>query len=314
MKGIKNIRFIFIVAVLVVVVMAACGTSSPPVQPSPVTNAVSAEAQATPEPTAVHPTPTPSPTPPPPTPIPTPEPSNLPPAVQVLSVDYQEAFRLLPDGEWAQKLFAQTFDDFDAQRFAQADDTEPVITVVPIQPLGAGDEFNLKRVLGSDEAKPWVEAKVAKLSPAYGDKFAEAEKAEERLGVLKEAVMAGDVRSEVLVAEIYFRWQALLSGMTEEQADLDIAGTLQMMGRSDLWYTVSEKGMIIRLNELRVCQLLMSEIVGVRHTLDVEENNKCNLEKVVELANGAILSGKEQPTEEDYRQLVEEHEQLRAVQ
>ena len=45
-----DIRFIFIVAALVVV--TACGTSSPPVQPSPVTNAVPAETQAAPEPTA----------------------------------------------------------------------------------------------------------------------------------------------------------------------------------------------------------------------------------------------------------------------
>ena len=41
MKGIRNIRFVFIVAVLVVAM--ACGTSSPPVRPSPVTNVVSAE-------------------------------------------------------------------------------------------------------------------------------------------------------------------------------------------------------------------------------------------------------------------------------
>lgn len=51
MKRIMTIRFIFIVGALVVV--AACGTSSPPVQSSPVTNAVPAETQATPEPTAV---------------------------------------------------------------------------------------------------------------------------------------------------------------------------------------------------------------------------------------------------------------------
>ena len=41
MKRITNMRVIFIVVVLVVAM--ACGTSSPPVQPSPVTNVVSAE-------------------------------------------------------------------------------------------------------------------------------------------------------------------------------------------------------------------------------------------------------------------------------
>ena len=51
MKRIQNRQSLFVVVVLVVV--AACGTSSPPVQPSPVTNAVPAETQATTEPTAV---------------------------------------------------------------------------------------------------------------------------------------------------------------------------------------------------------------------------------------------------------------------
>ena len=66
MQRIINIRIIFIVGALVVV--AACGTSSPPVQPSPAANTVPAGTQATPEPT---PTPTPIP---PATPEPTAEP------------------------------------------------------------------------------------------------------------------------------------------------------------------------------------------------------------------------------------------------
>ena len=57
MKGIRNIWF-FLIAVVLVVAMA-CGTSSPPVQPSPVTKAAPAETQATSKPT---PTPTPIPT------------------------------------------------------------------------------------------------------------------------------------------------------------------------------------------------------------------------------------------------------------
>ena len=65
MQRITNIRFFFIVAVLVVV--AACGTSSPPVHPSPVINAVQAK-------TPASPTATPIPTESPATPKPTAEP------------------------------------------------------------------------------------------------------------------------------------------------------------------------------------------------------------------------------------------------
>ena len=284
MKRIINIRLIFIVAALVVV--AACGTSSPPVQPSPVTNAVPAETPATPTPTPLAAT------------------DDLPPAVQMLSAEFQAAYRLLPDGEWAQKFYlASTFDDFDPDWFANADDTPPISTAIPIQPLGPGREFNLKRVLGKEDEDTvsWVEAKVAELAPSYGDKFAKAEGTDARYAVLEEAVMAGEVRATTLEVAIFFRWQALVSGMTEEMADLDVKRTLQMIGYSDMAYTLSDKERIIRRNELRVCELLMTEIVGVLHSLDVVQNNECDLEKAVELANGAILSGKKPPTEDEYK-------------
>ena len=284
MKRILDIRFTFIVAALVVV--AACGTSSPPVQPSPVTNTVPAETQATPTPTPLAAR------------------DDLPPAVQILSTEYQAAYRLLPDGEWAQKYYlTTTFGSFDPDWFAIADDTPPVSTAIPIDPIGPGQEFNLKRVLGKEDevTVSWVEAKVAELTPSYGDKFAKVEGADARYAVLEEAVMAGEVRSTTLEVEIFYRWQGLTSGMTREQTDRDAQRTLQFLGYSDMAYTLSDKDRIKRRNELRVCELLMTEIVGVPHTLDVVQNNECDLEKAVELANGAILSGKKPPTEDEYK-------------
>lgn len=141
----------------------------------------------------------------------------------------------------------------------------------------------------------------AELAPSYGDKFAKAEGTDARYAVLDEAVMAGEVRASVLEVAIFFRWQALVSGMTEEMADLDEKRTLQMIGYSDMAYTLSDKERIIWRNELRVCELLMTEIVGVLHSLDVVQDNECDLEKAVELANGAILSGKKPPTEDEYK-------------
>ena len=252
------------------------------------------------------PTATPAPTEPPvlatPTPTPLAATDDLPPAVQILSAEYQAAYRLLPDGEWAQKFYlASTFDDFDPDWFANASDTPPISTAIPIDPLGPGQTFNIKRVLGKEDAESWVEAKVAELAPSYGDKFAKAEGADARYAVPEEAVMAGEVRASVLEVEIFYRWQGLVSGMTEEMADRDVKRSLQMLGYSDMAYTLSDRERIIRRNELRVCELLMTEIVGVPHTLDVVQNNACDLEKAVELANGAILSGKKPPTEDEYK-------------
>ena len=252
------------------------------------------------------PTATPTPTTPPVLATPTPTPlaarDDLPPAVQILSAEYQAAYRLLPDGEWAQKFYlATTFDDWDPVWFANADNTPPSNTAIPIDPLGPGQEFNIKRVLGKEDAASWVEEKVAELTPSYDDKFAKAEGADARYAVLEEAVMAGEVRASVLEVEIFYRRQGLVSGMTEEVADRDVKRTLQFLGYSDMAYTLSDRERIIRRNELRVCELLMTEIVGVPHTLDVVQNNECDLEKAVELANGAILSGKKPPTEDEYK-------------
>ena len=252
------------------------------------------------------PTATPTPTEPPvlatPTPTPLAATDDLPPAVQILSAEYQAAYRLLPDGEWAQKYYlTTTFDDWDPVWFANADNNSPSNTAIPIDPLGPGQEFNIKRVLEKEDAASWVEEKVAELAPSYGDKFAKAEGADARYAVLEEAVKAGEVRASVLEVEIFYRWQGLVSGMTEEVADRDVKRTLQMLGYRDMAYKLSDKERIIRRNELRVCELLMTEIVGVPHTLDVVQNNECDLEKAVELANGAILSGKKPPTEDEYK-------------
>lgn len=73
MKELKNTTLAILIVAAALITLA-CGTSSPPVQPSPVTNAVSTETQATPEPTpSPTPTPTPIPTGIPTTPKPTAE-------------------------------------------------------------------------------------------------------------------------------------------------------------------------------------------------------------------------------------------------
>ena len=325
MNRMLDIRFIFIVAVLVVV--TACGWSSPnatqentPVSPDPTPTLIPTEISATPEPhaepaaklAATALPPTSSPTPPPPTP--TPEPSNFPPAVQVLSADYQEAFKLLPSSPWAQRVYAEHFDDFSLEQFEQADDTPPPAGTKLTQELDAGDVFNLSRALKDAEAQEWIAAKVAELAPFYKDEFTKATTPEDRLRVIKMMVSTDDVAPPVVMAEIFTRWLSMVAGSDSALVEQIVGTELQWFENSRTWAYLSDKEWIIRHNERRVCELIMWDIVQVGHTLDVISEGACDLAKVVQMANAAIADGRVLPTEADYRERVEAGERLRAAQ
>ena len=314
MKRMLDIRFIFIVAVVV----TACGWSSPnatqentPVSPDPTPTLIPTEIPATPEPPAEPaPTPTatalpPTPSPTPPLPTPTPEPSNLPPAVQVLSADYQEAFKLLPSGPWAQRVYAEHFDDFSLEQFKQADDTTPLAGTKLTQEFDAGDVFNLSRALKDAEAHEWIAAKVAELAPFYKDEFAKATTPEDRLRVIKMMVSTDDVAPQVVMAEIFTRWLSMVAGSDSALVEQIVGTELQWFENSRTWAYLSDKEWIIRHNERRVCELIMWDIVQVGHTLDVISEGACDLAKVVQMANAAIADGRVLPTEADYRERIE---------
>ena len=230
---------------------------------------------------------------------------SLPPAVRVLSEDYQEAYRLLPSGPWAQRYYAERFDNFDMEAFELADDTEPVAASPSQYNFDPGKDFNLNRVLKDESAKEWVEAKVGDLAPAYKDEFANADTPEERLSIIKTMVSTDDVLGEVIMAELFVRWEALAVGTTEAEADHFVALVLHMEDNSRALWQLSQKGVLIRLNEIQVCELIMIDIVHAGHTMGVVANSECDLPKVVELANQAIANGSELPTEADYQQRVE---------
>ena len=238
----------------------------------------------------------------------------MPPAVQVLSEDYQKAYELLPSGPWAQRWYAEHFADFDLERFKQADDTTPSSGIQQETHFDAGEAFNLNRVLKDRDAQPWVEAKVADLAPSFKDEFANSDTPEGRLQVLQSLVSTGNVHKETVIAELFVRWEAIVVGMTEAEVDHQVAIYRQMTDGMRIRWELSEKDRIIRDIEVRVCQLLMWDIVHVGHTLDVVSGYQCDIAKAVELANGVLLEGKKPPTEDDYRQRVEAAEKLRASQ
>ena len=302
MKRILDIRFIFILAVLVVAMACqqTADPAAPPVataEPQPTETLTAQETPAAVVATSIDAA------------------SSLPPAIQILSPAYQEAFRLLPDGEWARKLYALDFEDFDLDEWSKSDDTPNLFTPEPLG-LDAGDEFNLMRVLRDENAQEWVVEKVRELDAGFGERFASAETPSERLEVLKQMVTTKGVEPNVLYAELFMRWQIKITGQGDDEIARSVAWFRQGNDTSRVVLQLSAKGMPVRMNELQVCEFLMWDVVRTVDTLDVIANGQCDVAKVVQLSKEALQpdSGKTVPTEAEYRERFEGIEKLRAAQ
>ena len=302
MKRILDIRFIFILAVLVVAMACqqSAAPAAPPVataEPQPTETLTAQETPAAVVATSIDAA------------------SSLPPAIQILSPAYQEAFRLLPDGEWARKLYALDFEDFDLDEWSKSDDTPNLFTPEPLE-LDAGDEFNLMRVLRDENAQEWVVEKVRELDAGFGERFASAETPSERLEVLKQMVTTKGVEPNVLYAELFMRWQIKITGQGDDEIARSVAWFRQGNDTSRVVLQLSAKGMPVRMNELQVCEFLMWDVVRTVDTLDVIANGQCDVAKVVQLSKEALQpdSGKTVPTEAEYRERFEGIEKLRAAQ
>ena len=302
MQWIINIRFIFIAAVLVVAM--ACQQTADPAAPPVAT----AEPQPTETLTAQE-------TPAAVVATSSADASSLPSGIQILPPAYQEAFRLLPDGEWARKLYALDFEDFDLDEWSKSDDTPNLFTPEPLE-LDAGDEFNLMRVLRDENAQEWVVEKVRELDAGFGERFASAETPSERLEVLKQMVTTKGVEPNVLYAELFMRWQIKITGQGDDEIARSVAWFRQGNDTSRVVLQLSAKGMPVRMNELQVCEFLMWDVVRTVDTLDVIANGQCDVAKVVQLSKEALQpdSGKTVPTEAEYRERFEGIEKLRAAQ
>ena len=241
------------------------------------------------------------------------DPSTLPPAIQILSPEYQRAFRLLPDGEWAGKYYALQYDDFDLDEWSKLDDTPPDGPVY-VYELNAGDEFNLMRVLRDEDAQEWVVEKIGELDAGFGKQFAAAGDARERLDVLRRMVTAKSIHQDIVLTELFSRWQLGLTGLKGDELDQAIARERQFFDTGRMLWQLSPKERTVRINELQVCEWLIWHIVGEGDTRSVISGGECDVAEAVRLSEQALRpdSGKIIPTEAEYREWVEADEKFRA--
>lgn len=306
MNNIEKTSFIAVMIAAVAAAALACGSTTPAASPaSPTANAAPAAAQTTPETPAADASPEQTVSP---SPVPSggaADSSPLPPAIQILSPEYQEAYRLLPDGEWAQRFIADAyFGDFNYQEWSVMDETPPDILDTPRE-LDLGTEWNLTRILRDDEEQEWFVEEIRELDADAARSFEAAQAEEDRLQILRTLFEEGRKDQEIL--DIFAEWEMRKARMPAEEIARVREHRHNWLKRVDELFMLSPKESTVRMHELSVCELLVYFVIGGRQSDAFTSGADCDIEAAASAAKQALESRGGQPIidEDEFRELVE---------
>ena len=276
----------------------ACGSTTPATSPaSPTANAAPAApaADASPEPTFS------------PSPVPSGDDAQaalLPPAIQILSPEYQEAYRLLPDGEWAQRYFAAAyFEHFDYQEWSVMSETPPDILDISHE-LDRGTEWKLTRILRDDEAQEWFVRRIGELDADAARSFEATQAEEDRINILRTLYEEG--RKDREIQDVIVEWEMMwLEGLEGEELARLLESHRDSIKRLYDLSALSPKEWTVRVHELSVCEILAYFVIGGSPS-DVQSGADCDIEKAVSLSKQALERRGGQPIidEDEFREMA----------
>lgn len=282
----------------------ACGSTTPATSPaSPTANAAPAAAQTAPETPAADASPEPTV---PPSPVPSGDDARaalLPPAIQILSPAYQEAYRLLPDGEWAQRYFAVAyFEDFDYQEWSVMSETPPDILDISYE-LDRGTEWKLTRILRDDDEQEWFVRRIGELDADAARSFEATQAEEDRIDILRTLYEEGRKGREI--QDVIVEWEMRLEGLQGEELTRQLEFHRDKIQRLYDLSALSPKEWTVRVHELSVCELLAYFVIGGSPS-DVQSGADCDIEKAVSLSKQALERRGGQPIidEDEFRELA----------
>ncbi|MXY44429.1 MAG: hypothetical protein F4Y50_10350 [Dehalococcoidia bacterium] len=289
-----------ITAVLALVVLVGCSES-----PRPSVNAPNEQSgtEASASPTSV---PSPSPTA-------TVEPTadsdeeSLPPFVQILSPEYQDAYRLLPEGPWAKEYIARQFDWFDFEKW-QILEWEDSIEIETNYELDAWKELQWKRLLQEAESdsdfEEWLIGQVRGIDPKVGQQFETVKNVSGRIDLVRKLI---EVEGHYIDVEaILVEWEGRKVGHSDELIAYIVEDLRDMHETSLVWFSLQGKASDVHSAEIDICNLLMDTVAG-EHPRSVIIDGNCEIEKAIEIAqeNLAANGGQFARTEEDFRHWIE---------
>ena len=232
---------------------------------------------------------------------------SLPPFVQILSPEYQAAYRLLPDGPWAREYVSRQFDWFDFEKWQKLD-WEDRIEIETDYELEAWKELQWKRLLQEAESdsdfEEWLIERVRGLDPKVGQQFGSVKNVSGRIALVRSLIK--DEGLYVDVEAILIEWEGRKVGHSDELIAYIVEDFRDMHETSLVWFSLEGKASDVHSAEIDICHLLMDTVAG-EHPRSVITDGNCEIEKAIEIAqeNLAANGGQFAHTEEDFRHWIE---------
>jgi len=234
---------------------------------------------------------------------------DLPPAIQILSPEYQEAYRLLPNGKWAQRYFATFFRGFDYQEWLVMSETPPDILDISHE-LDRGTEWKLTRILRDDEEQEWFVRRIGELDADAARSFVATQSEEDRMDILRTLFEEGKKDREI--QDIIVEWEMRLEGLEGEELARQLEFHRDWVKHLYELSALSPKEGRVRVHELTVCDLLAWFVIDGRPSDAGSWRAGCDIGERVSVAKQALERRGGQPImdEEGFRELVESHERF----
>ena len=230
----------------------------------------------------------------------------IPESVRMLSPEYHDAFRLLPDGPWARKFLALKFEAIESIDWERLKASYLGPYPTPAPELDLGEELKLLRALRDAGAndEEWLLVKVRSIDADAVRQFEATQDVTERLETLRRLVEVEGKEQGVL--EIEMEWQMRLA----KWSDVEIARFLERQRNS---VAVSEARRQWTPDEQRtgyaeitVCDAVMNFVVGENPGV-YRSDGRCDIAKVIAMTKEALdtRDGQDLYSEDDFREMVE---------
>ena len=232
---------------------------------------------------------------------------SLPPFVQILSPEYQAAYRLLPDGPWAKEYIARQFDWFDFETWQKLE-WEDRIEIEANHEMDAWKERQWERLLQEAESdsdfEEWLIERVRELDPKVGQQFESVKNVSGRIDLVRRLIEVEGlyVDFEAILVE----WEGRKVGHSDELIAYIVEDLRDMHETSLVWFSLVGKAADVHSAEMDICRLLMDTVAG-EHPRSVITDGNCEIEKAIEIAqqNLAANGGQFAHTEEDFLHWIE---------
>lgn len=207
--------------------------------------------------------------------------ADLPDAVSILSVEYHEAYRLLPSDDHSQERIKGEFASFNLEEWQALEWGTEGYEAAP-RTLNLGNALPmLQSAAGRTEDRQWVADRIRIIDPDAADRFLAGKNVFELTAILKELAEERGYYREV--DEISLRFGGKKAGLLQEFIDKDVK---QYFAFTDYLEALAELGFkerAVRENEVSVCVLLMELVVGAAPFTTVVDG-RCDIDRALSMA------------------------------